>query len=352
MQYKPFIKEKTIMTNIKERKNWIDWMKAVGMLMIVWGHCFPDGGVSEFLYAFNVPLFFIISGYLTRRETSMAVCWDKCLHNLVIPYFILSLIKVAGFILKHLDDGLWAWSLFGVTFGFHSINGASGCGNLWFVYALIVIKLIFQVFVRGNRSMLAVCVLSLCGAVAYNYFHVEMAWGVADAMLALPFFMLGNLGSSVLKEPFNAFVGNMRRTSTAARWCMVAALAAATYIIGIYNGEASMFMGQYGNSLAVFITGAVTGSLAILILSVLLDKVRLSVVSVISAGSIVILEFHREFLHPVMKLISKLAPPTWQEVILTFALSLAATLAFVPIIMILKRYFPIVFGRRAQNIRL
>ena len=127
MQYKPFIKEKTIMTNIKERKNWIDWMKAVGMLMIVWGHCFPDGGVSEFLYAFNVPLFFIISGYLTRRETSMAVCWDKCLHNLVIPYFILSLIKVAGFILKHLDDGLWAWSLFGVTFGFHSINVVCLC---------------------------------------------------------------------------------------------------------------------------------------------------------------------------------------------------------------------------------
>ena len=130
------------MTNIKERKNWIDWMKAIGMLMIVWGHCFPDGGTSEFLYAFNVPLFFIISGYLTRREHSMALCWDKCLHNLVIPYFILSLIKVAGFILKHLDDGMWAWSLFGVTFGFHSINGASGCGNLWFVYALIVIKLV------------------------------------------------------------------------------------------------------------------------------------------------------------------------------------------------------------------
>ena len=72
-----------------------------------------------------------------------------------------------------------------------------------------------------------------------------MAWGVADAMLALPFFMLGNLGSSVLKEPFNTFVGNMRRTSTATRWCMVAALAAATYILGIYNGEASMFMGLY-----------------------------------------------------------------------------------------------------------
>lgn len=340
------------MTNIKERKNWIDWMKAIGMLMIVWGHCFPDGGTSEFLYAFNVPLFFIISGYLTHREHSMALCWDKCLHNLVIPYFILSLIKVAGFILKHLDDGMWAWSLFGVTFGFHSINGASGCGNLWFVYALIVIKLVYQMFVHGKKSMFAVSILSLCGAVAYNYFGVEMAWGVTDAMLALPFFMLGNLGSSVLKTPFNSFIAGMCRTSASARWVMVTVLAAATYIIGQYNGEASMFMGQYGESLALFIPGAVAGSLAILILSVLLDKVKLSVVSVISAGSIVILEFHREFLHPVMKLINNLTPPVWQEVLLTFLLSLAATLAFVPIIMILKRYFPIVFGRRAQNIRL
>lgn len=284
-------------------------MKATGMFMIVWGHCFPDGGVSEFLYAFNVPLFFIISGYLTKREPSMSVCWDKCLHNLVIPYFILSLIKVAGFILKHLDDGLWAWSLFGVTFGFHSINGASGCGNLWFVYALIVIKLIFQLFARGRSSMLILCILSLGGAVTYNLCGVEMAWGVADAMLALPFFMLGHLFSSFLNAPFGAFMSGMKRTSVPLRWLAVAVLVVVTYIIGLYNGEASMFMGQYGNNLALFVAGAIAGSLAMLVVANLLDGVRLSVVQVISAGSIVILEFHREFLHPVMKLINKLTPP-------------------------------------------
>lgn len=297
------------MTKIKERKNWIDRMKAIGMLVIVWGHCFPDGGVSEFLYAFNVPLFFIISGYLTRREQSFGIFWDKCLHNLVIPYFILSLIKVAGFILKHLDDGLWAWSLFGVTFGFHSFNGASGCGNLWFVYALIVMKIVFQLFIRGNRSMLIVCLLSLCGALAYNYFGVELAWGVADAMLAMPFFLLGYLGSSVLKAPFGSFIAGLNHVSTPLRWCMVVVLMIYTYIVGLYNGEASMFMGQYGENIALFVSGAITGSLAILLISNILDKVRLSVVQVISVGSIVILEFHREFLHPVMKLIDKLAPP-------------------------------------------
>lgn len=340
------------MGNIKERKNWIDWMKATGMLAIVWGHCFPDGGVSEFLYAFNVPLFFIISGYLTRREQSMAVCWDKCLHNLVIPYFILSLIKVAGFVLKHLDDGLWAWSLFGVTFGFHSINDASGCGNLWFVYALIVIKLIYQLFVRDGRGMFIVTLLAVCGALTYNYFNVDMAWGVADAMLALPFFMLGNLGSSLCRGRFDDFMETLSRTSVSLRWLMAVIFFAATYVVGLYNGSASMFMCRYGDSFCLFVLGAFTGCSAMLLVSHLLDKVRLSVVSVVSGGSIVILEFHREFLHPVMKLIGKADFALLWENILIFLLAVAATLVFVPVILILKKYFPVVLGRRAGSIRL
>lgn len=340
------------MANTKERKNWIDWMKAVGMLTIVWGHCFPEGGVSEFLYAFNVPLFFIISGYLTRREQSMGICWNKCLHNLVIPYFILSLIKVAGFILKHLNDGLWAWSLFGVTFGFHSINGASGCGNLWFVYALIVIKLIFQFFVRGNRSMFVVAFLAVCGVLAYDYSGIELAWGVTDALLALPFFMLGHLGSSVFRNRFNGLMDMLSHSSVPLRWFMVAVFVAATYVIGLYNGSASMFMCRFGNNFGLFVIGAFTGCSAILVMSNILDKVRFSVVSVISGGSMVILEFHREFLHPMMKLTNRLTPPVLWENILMFILAVAATLAFVPIILILKKYFPVVLGRRAESIKL
>lgn len=340
------------MKNIKERKNWIDWMKATGMLAIVWGHCFPDGGVSEFLYAFNVPLFFIISGYLTRREQSMSVCWNKCLHNLVIPYFILSLIKVAGFILRHLDDGLWAWSLFGVTFGFHSINEASGCGNLWFVYALVIIKLIYQLFVRGGRSMLVVSLLAAGGALVYNHFNVEMAWGVTDALLAMPFFMFGNLGSSLFADRFNGFVGKLSHTAVMSRVLMAAVFFAATYVIGLYNGSASMFMCRFGDNFGLFVLGAFTGCFAMLVVANLLDKVRLSVVGVIAGGSIVILEFHREFLHPVMKIINKSDLPLTLENILIFLLAVAATLAFVPIILILKRYFPVVLGRRADSIKL
>jgi len=131
------------MTQTKYRKVWVDWMKTLGMLTIIWGHCFPDG-MSAFVYAFNVPVFFLISGYLTHQETSMKVCFEKTLHNLIIPYFILAFIKAAGYMFAHLSDGQWLWSVLAILGGFHELHDAYGCSNLWFVYTLILIKFIYQ----------------------------------------------------------------------------------------------------------------------------------------------------------------------------------------------------------------
>lgn len=50
---------------MQQRKVWINWAKVLGMLAIIYGHCFPEG-MSNFIYAFNVPVFFLISGYLCR----------------------------------------------------------------------------------------------------------------------------------------------------------------------------------------------------------------------------------------------------------------------------------------------
>ena len=56
-------------------KNWIDWMKVLGMFAIIWGHCFPQL-FSDFLYAFNVPLFFFISSYLSKKESQNSIFWS------------------------------------------------------------------------------------------------------------------------------------------------------------------------------------------------------------------------------------------------------------------------------------
>lgn len=49
------------------RKVWVDYVKVLGMVLIVWGHCSPSH-LSAFAYAFDVQLFFWVSGYLTKNK--------------------------------------------------------------------------------------------------------------------------------------------------------------------------------------------------------------------------------------------------------------------------------------------
>lgn len=66
-----------------KRLIWIDWLKVLGMYLIVVGHMFPPG--NEFVYVFSVPLFFISSGFLTKREDSLRTWGQKNYARLVEP---------------------------------------------------------------------------------------------------------------------------------------------------------------------------------------------------------------------------------------------------------------------------
>mgnify|MGYP002769592032 FL=1 len=325
-----------------QRKIWIDWAKTLSIFAIVWGHCFPEG-LCGFIYAFNVPVFFIISGYLCHREASFGKCFDKTLHNLIIPYFILAAIKVAGPVIKHIGDGEWIWSVAAVLGGFHSLNDAPGCSNLWFVYSLVIVKLLFQVS-SGKRDI-ALAMACLAGAVVYNdILHLEWRWAVSNCLLAYPFFIIGNSlrDNDILQ----------RLVTSARQYRYVAALAAAlliavTYIVGTQNGQAKLYMGQYANNIVLFAVGALTGSMAVFVLSALLDGVRLKITRVISSGTIVILVFHRELLHPLLKEIGKTDTSSLLTVnTLVFVSAVIVVMAFYPIILLVKRFIPIVLGRR------
>lgn len=325
-----------------QRKIWIDWAKTLSIFAIVWGHCFPEG-LCGFIYAFNVPVFFIISGYLCHREASFGKCFDKTLHNLIIPYFILAAIKVAGPVIKHIGDGEWIWSVAAVLGGFHSLNDAPGCSNLWFVYSLVIVKLLFQVS-SGKRDI-ALAMACLAGAVVYNdILHLEWRWAVSNCLLAYPFFIIGN--SLRDKDILQRLVTSARQYRYGAALA-AALLIAVTYIVGTQNGQAKLYMGQYANNVVLFAIGALTGSMAVFVLSALLDGVRLKITRVISSRTIVILVFHRELLHPLLKEIGKTDTSSLLTVnTLVFVSAVIVVMAFYPIILLVKRFIPIVLGRR------
>ena len=55
---------------MKERLLYIDMLKAFGIILVVMGHVFHDSDsiVSHFIYAFHMPLFFLLSGVFSDYD--------------------------------------------------------------------------------------------------------------------------------------------------------------------------------------------------------------------------------------------------------------------------------------------
>lgn len=66
----------------KERVVWIDWAKALLIYFVVVGHAGCKDNVQIILYAFHMPAFFVISGYLYRPRQCL-----KTIKCLVIPHY-------------------------------------------------------------------------------------------------------------------------------------------------------------------------------------------------------------------------------------------------------------------------
>lgn len=58
-------------TQSLKRLQYLDLAKAVGMLCVLIGHSFISEKINTVIYAFHMPLFFFISGYLCKPQKSL-----------------------------------------------------------------------------------------------------------------------------------------------------------------------------------------------------------------------------------------------------------------------------------------
>ncbi len=326
---------------------WADWMKVFAMLFVIWGHCFPYT-MSAFIYAFNVPVFFLISGFLTKEKDNSGKFYNKFLHNLLIPYLLLAFLKGAGSIIKGVDNGEWYITVGAILGGFHTIDGIQGCSNLWFVYSLMIVRLIHH-FVKGNRNWLVgLSLLSITTIYLLNRYIDLPNWAVTDALIALPFFTIGHLLRTIWWNGVERLINKIKSARTISLVGAFAILAVAVYFIGEANGSAKLYAGNYGNSIFLLFLGALIGSAMLMIPSVALDCKQPKFLVWLAAGNIVTLTFHREILHTPLKMIRNSDLQPWFQDICTFLISCATLACFIPICWIIVKYLPIFIGKRGN----
>lgn len=289
--------------NNKKRILFLDYARVFTAFLVVYGHLYPfSSSVRLYIYAFHMPLFFLISGFLHSARTSTDEL-KKYIRTIAIPtlFFIL-----VGVLVHHY---YFHKNILNLLYGIY--KGVVISGNiipvntvLWFLFALLGCKCLMYIYLRyieGKKTILLICiilfiiVLFLCRKTSLPFFFRNSA-------MAFPFYFIGFYAKQLYSN--NNFILSSRLK------CISLAFLFALICIMItrINGRVSMFDYNFGKlffplNATLFYTNGIIGSLMIICLSHIFRKdnklIRVladSLISILGFQEIVIsiIRYHSE----------------------------------------------------------
>lgn len=191
---------------MKQRINYVDIAKALGMFAVYFLHYGPQGGYG-FAFAFYcVPLFFFVSGWADGMVGEMKTreYLLKKVRRILAPYFIFAALSIGLHILK-INTVEYA-KIWGVQVIKGCIRNTFFAGTMWFLSCLFVISIIFA-FVRRIRSGAGIIIISiffyLVAAVVLPdrpAYRPSWIWNIDSAMEYIIYYALGYVFSPIIMK--------------------------------------------------------------------------------------------------------------------------------------------------------
>jgi fucose 4-O-acetylase-like acetyltransferase len=271
------------------RSDWVDHAKAIGIILVVYGHAargIRSAGlpvdhtvfllVDSVIYSFHMQLFFFLSGLffasgLTRRGA--AGTFANRVDTLVYPYILWSLVQ--GLI----EVGVSRHTNAAVTIGQVFTLWWAPRAQFWFLYALFFVSLagiaIYSV-ARSNRPYAAVALLAA----------IPLAVGGYATNLIPLNFTLTYLLYFALGVWFNPWSGRAERHAALALVPLVLVACAAQFVFHGYLGL------RYTAAGAAGVIVATASICAVVALSMVSARYRLTWLSTLGVGSMAIYLMH------------------------------------------------------------
>ena len=295
---------------MKNRVDWIDAAKGIGMILVVYGHIsYRPDWLNVWLCSFHMPLFFFLSGitYNAEKYSDFKVFIRNKIQTLVIPYLIFSVItllwdtgwRLIYFFKDGTPIGLKQLAKSVLAIGVQ-IRGTSLGIGVWFIPCIFVAFIILHFILklsRGNK-IIAMSAATACLAAGYlycTYVNIKLPWSIDAAFVAVFFMTAGNvLREHLLKK---ASV----RIYIAGGVCLVVNIVFAYLNYRVLGRSVGMWSNNYGN-FVFFICGAASG---IVFVRAVTDAVRLRPLIFLGKNSIYYYGLHIMLVELFTKLILK-----------------------------------------------
>lgn len=302
----------------------------------------------RFIYSFHIPLFFFISGYLHKASESSYESLKANVRSLLIPYMLLYFIFWLYPICKDLLSGNFSLSgtiikpFLGLCMG----NGYSAEWYtmlnipLYFLIALFWVRVAFDYYCHYGSYVRLFCIVFCFLFVVFKaYSDVDLIWSIDSALMAFPFFVLGDW---ISKHSFFCQFLMKKRTILYLSiffYCLFIEI-----VLSNINGRVDVNHCLYGNNILLFYLQGCIGILMVISISSLFNKN--SFVQMISNGTILIIAFGSAAASIVLRMFRAFV---LNENILSMIAAFGALVILFPLIIIVQRKFPLLMGKRTKS---
>ncbi len=335
---------------IPNRINWIDWAKFVAITMVVFGHIpeKPESTLLLYVGAFHMPLFFFISGYLTKRRTDTLDNFKRLWHSLVIPYFLYNIVFypywLIRFILENKEDitiyNIAFKPFMGILLGQADTQFSSSVsGVTWFLVALLFMKVIINLCNRSKYNiqlMLIVCIIGVIFYVCDQYYGITHTLLLKGLGKCFPFYVLGHILNH------SEFMSN-----NSVKRCFPIAFITFTISISTFFVYSNTHV--FAIKMIAWYIICVTAITAILFSCKLLNNLYYNIITTFSNGTIVIMGLHWMYIGTINYIIQHLfhLNGDWgYEWYIALLLSLLIDILIYPIILFFQAKMPWMLGKR------
>lgn len=269
-----------------KRQNWIDVIKGIGIILVVFGHVYSENPVSVWIYSFHMPLFFALSGFIFaaysyNKKTSFKDYLIKKLKSLIVPFILFRIILVL----------YW----FAVERHFRDLD----LGPIWFLPVLFAAEIITYFINIKKKPVFNGIFAVVCLAVLYLLKHLSFDdTTVGDwVMITLNGMCWYNFGILI---GYTATQKNINISKRAALPIIIVLLAVSVFL-SQHNGMVSMYSSVFGNYF-IYIAESIAGILFILMLCKFVFKAN-KTIEFLGRNTIIILATHEPIKRVILKLI-------------------------------------------------
>ncbi|MDU1414405.1 MAG: acyltransferase family protein [Clostridium sp.] len=239
--------------DIKCRYEWVDVLKALGIIAIYLGHFGKDGGkLYPFVFEYHVPLFFLISGFFAMEKNieNFKYYFKKKFQRIMIPFFSFSIIYEVIYVLNNQISGS---EIIQITIkSFMGIRNNTISPSLWFLPCLFIMYMMNYLLVKILKNkylILAVAFLFMLSTqTVFNNNPLvtpSWIWNIDSAVYYYVYFSLGNIYFNMVNRFINSKSSFRKKLITSILLIFVVVFAAIVYLKGSWYFVKDLHLGLF-----------------------------------------------------------------------------------------------------------